>query len=392
MDISLLSILVPFLVAIIAVEVINPSVRKIAVTRNIVDNPNARKLQRTPVPLMGGVSVFFGILIGLCISRIFFDCSILYPILVAMTIMLYIGTADDVLGLSPYVRFAMEILVVVGMMTIQDYAINDFHGLWGIHKIPDWAAFFFTIFAVVGIINAINLIDGVDGLSTGFCLLTSLLFCFLFYRAGDFAWAALSAVGAGSVLPFFCHNVFGKKSKMFIGDGGTLVMGVLISSYVIRTLQTHSTVEVYFNQDKISLVAFSLATLAIPIFDTVRVMGARIVRGHSPFKADKTHLHHLLINMGFSHVGATLMELIFNGFVVLCWWLSFVLGASIDVQCYVVIVTSFMITWAFYRIMASHVRRETRFIRQVRRFTYMTHIERKGIWAVLQKVVDKFYE
>ncbi|MBQ1937520.1 MAG: undecaprenyl/decaprenyl-phosphate alpha-N-acetylglucosaminyl 1-phosphate transferase, partial [Bacteroidales bacterium] len=88
MDISLLSILVPFLVAIIAVEVINPSVRKIAVTRNIVDNPNARKLQRTPVPLMGGVSVFFGILIGLCISRIFFDCSILYPILVAMTIML----------------------------------------------------------------------------------------------------------------------------------------------------------------------------------------------------------------------------------------------------------------------------------------------------------------
>ena len=392
MEVSWTSMLIIMLVAWIAVEVINPNVRRIAVSRNIVDNPDARKLQRTPVPLLGGVSVFFGIVIGLCVARMLFNTSILYPILVGLIIMLYVGTADDILGLSPYVRFGMEIFVVIAMMSIKNFAINDFHGLWGIDRIPDWAAWLFTIFAVVGIINSINLIDGVDGLSTGFCIMSSLLFGFLFFDAGDYTWASLAAVCVGALLPFFLHNVFGKKSKMFIGDGGTLVMGVVISSFVIRTLQSGSLVERYFNQDRISLVAFSLAALSIPVFDTVRVMGARIVRGHSPFKPDKTHLHHLFISMGYSHIGTTIRELLLNAFVVLCWWISFILGASVDVQCYVVIGVSLSITWLFYRIMAEQVRKDTPFIRQVRRLAYGSHIERKGIWYVFQKVVDKFYE
>ncbi|MBP5539360.1 MAG: undecaprenyl/decaprenyl-phosphate alpha-N-acetylglucosaminyl 1-phosphate transferase [Bacteroidales bacterium] len=391
MNFSWANMLIISLVALISVEVINPKVRRIAVSRNIVDNPDARKLQRRPVPLLGGLSVFFGILIGLCVARMLFNSSILYPIIVSMVIMLYFGTADDIVGLSPSVRFGAEIFVVIAMMSIHNFAINDFHGLWGIHRIPDWFAWLFTIFAVVGIINSINLIDGVDGLSSGFCIMSSLLFGILFFYAGDYAWASLAVVCVGALLPFFLHNVFGKKSKMFIGDGGTLVMGVVISSFVIRTLQSDSLVERYFNQDRISLVAFSLAALSIPVFDTVRVMGARIVRGHSPFKPDKTHLHHLFISMGYSHIGTTVRELSLNAFVVLCWWISFILGASVNVQCYVVIGVSLLITWGFYRIMASQVRKETRFIRQVRRVAYGSHIERKGVWYVIQKVVDKFY-
>lgn len=391
MELSWFSMLIVTLVSCVSVEVINPVVRRIAVGRNIVDNPDARKLQRKPVPLLGGMSVFFGIVIGLCIARMFFNSSILYPIIMAMIIMLYIGTADDIVALSPYVRFAMEILVVMAMMSIQNYAINDFHGLWGIHRIPDWASWLFTIFAVVGIINAINLIDGVDGLSTGFCIMSSFLFGILFFRAGDYAWASLAAVCVGSLLPFFLHNVFGLKSKMFIGDGGTLVMGVVISSFVIRTLQSNSLVERYFHEENMSLVAFALAALSIPVFDTVRVMLARIVRGHSPFKADKTHLHHLFISMGYSHIGTTIRELSLNAFVVLCWWISYRLGASVDMQCYIVIGLSLTITWLFYRIMAGQVRRDTPFIRQIRRVAYGSHIERKGIWYIIQKVVDKFY-
>lgn len=392
MDYMWANMLIILLVAWISVEVINPKVRRIAVSRNVVDNPDARKLQRAPVPLLGGLSVFFGILIGLCVARMLFNSSILYPIVVGMVIMLYFGTADDIVELSPYVRFGAEIFVVIAMMSIHNFAINDFHGLWGINRIPNWAAWLFTIFACVGIINSINLIDGVDGLSSGFCIMSSLLFGVLFYHAGDYAWASLAVVCVGALLPFFLHNVFGKKSKMFIGDGGTLVMGLVISSFVIRTLQSDSLVERYFNQDRISLVAFSLAALSIPVFDTVRVMGARMVRGHSPFKPDKTHLHHLFISMGYSHIGTTVRELLLNAFVVLCWWISFILGASVDVQCYVVIGVSLLITWVFYRIMASHVRKDSRFIRQVRRVAYGSHIERKGIWYIIQKVVDKFYD
>ena len=193
-------------------------------------------------------------------------------------------------------------------------------------------------------------------------------------------------------MPFFFHNIFGKKSKMFIGDGGTLVMGVAISSFVIRTLQNDSPVENYFHEDRVSLVAFALASLAVPIFDTLRVMGARIARGHSPFKADKTHLHHLFIALGFSHIGTTVREMILNGVIMLCWWISFTLGAGIETQLYIVIGLGLLFTWVGYAFFAWHLRHDTPFVRQVRRLAYGTHIERRGVWFILQRIADKFYE
>ena len=392
MRLTILHILASMLVSFLAVELISPLTRRVAVKCGVLDNPQSRKLQRAPVPLLGGVAVFFGIVFGACVSRAFCGSGMLYPLMLGAIVCLYLGTLNDILGLSPYTRFLMEILVVVAMMSVKDYAINDFHGLWGVHRIPDWAAWLLTILTVVGIINAINLLDGVDGLSSGFCMMASLMFCYVFFRSGDYSWSAFSAATSGALFPFFLHNVFGKKSKIFLGDGGTLVAGLLIASFIIRTLQTNSPVENYFHQDRISFVAFSLASLAVPIFDTLRVMGARIVRGHSPFDADKTHLHHLFIEMGFSHIGTTLRILLLNTLVVLCWWISFLCGASLEVQLYVVVGVALLISWVFYAFMMWHIRHDTPYIRHVRRIAYATHIERKGIWFILQRIVDKFYE
>ena len=239
---SIQQILLTALLAFIGTLWIHPKVLKISIIKNLVDNPNARKLQRKPVPVMGGLAVFFGITIGLCISPTIFNSASTFMLISAMLIMLYIGTIDDIIDLSPAVRFLIEILIIVWLMYASKSSINCFWGLWGVDTIPNWVAYALTIFASVGIINAINLIDGVNGLSSGFCFMSSILFAIFFYKSGNLVMATLATAAAGAIVPFFLHNVFGTETKMFIGDGGTLVIGtmmliMLIKMYMVFGLQ-----------------------------------------------------------------------------------------------------------------------------------------------------------
>lgn len=377
-----------FLVAILSAHWIHPRLVRIALDKNIVDNPNARKLQRRPTPVLGGIAVFFGSVIGLGCASITCDCSELFIVVVAMMIMLYTGTMDDILDLSPALRFLIEIGTVLLLIFVGGYTLNDFHGLWGLNQIPQGVAIPLTVFAAVGIINAINLIDGVDGLSSGYCILTSLLFGVMFWYVGDRTMCMLAVVAAGSLIPFFFHNVFGKSSKMFIGDGGTLVMGIVMSVFVIRILRHGSMSEVY-DAVNIGLVPFTLAVLSVPVFDTLRVMTTRILKRKSPFHPDKTHLHHMFIRLGCSHATTTLAILILNFFVVLCWWISYMIGCSIDVQLYIVLVLSILITSGLYNFMEWHIRHKTQFVRLLHRIGYRTHLNRTGIFFWLQKKMDR---
>ena len=377
-----------FLVAILSAHWIHPRLVRIALDKNIVDNPNARKLQRRPTPVLGGIAVFFGSVIGLGCASITCDCSELFIVVVAMMIMLYTGTMDDILDLSPVLRFLIEIGTVLLLIFVGGYTLNDFHGLWGLNQIPQGVAIPLTVFAAVGIINAINLIDGVDGLSSGYCILTSLLFGVMFWYVGDRTMCMLAVVAAGSLIPFFFHNVFGKSSKMFIGDGGTLVMGIVMSVFVIRILRHGSMSEVY-DAVNIGLVPFTLAVLSVPVFDTLRVMTTRILKRKSPFHPDKTHLHHMFIRLGCSHAATTLAILILNFFVVLCWWISYMIGCSIDVQLYIVLVLSILITSGLYNFMEWHIRHKTQFVRLLHRIGYRTHLNRTGIFFWFQRIADK---
>ena len=377
-----------FLVAILSAHWIHPRLVRIALDKNIVDNPNARKLQRRPTPVLGGIAVFFGSVIGLGCASITCDCSELFIVVVAMMIMLYTGTMDDILDLSPALRFLIEIGTVLLLIFVGGYTLNDFHGLWGLNQIPQGVAIPLTVFAAVGIINAINQIDGVDGLSSGYCILTSLLFGVMFWYVGDRTMCMLAVVAAGSLISFFFHNVFGKSSKMFIGDGGTLVMGIVMSVFVIRILRHGSMSEVY-DAANIGLIPFTLAVLSVPVFDTLRVMTTRILKRKSPFHPDKTHLHHMFIRLGCSHATTTLAILILNFFVVLCWWISYMVGCSIDVQLYIVLVLSILITSGLYNFMEWHIRHKTQFVRLLHRIGYRTHLNRTGIFFWLQKKMDR---
>ncbi|MCG4955652.1 glycosyltransferase family 4 protein [Alistipes finegoldii] len=382
------TIIIPFFTALLLVGWIHPRLVKIALLKNIVDNPDARKLQRTPVPVLGGVAVFFGVVIAIgCMSSVV-DCSGLPVVIMAMMAMLYTGTMDDILSLSPGLRFVIEIVVVLLLIFVGGYCIDDFHGLWNIGRFSYWCAVPLTVVAAVGIINAINLVDGVNGLSSGYCIMACLIFGTLFFLAGEAPMTILAAVSVGALIPFFLHNVFGKTSKMFIGDGGTLVLGVVMSVFVIAILQNGSRVAAYVNPN-VGLVPFTLAVLSVPVFDTLRVMSTRILKGTSPFRPDKTHLHHMFIDLGCSHVATTLAILGVNMFVVLCWWALEASGFSIAVQLYAVIAVSLLVTSGLYHFMQWHICRDTRFMRAMRRLGYKTHISRTGIFFWLQQVMDK---
>ena len=376
--------LLSFIVAAMAVFVVHPSLVKIAHLKSIVDNPDARKLNKVPVPVLGGVGVFFGIMFSLSVAGYYVEgMNIQFELIIAMLIMLYTGVGDDILQLSPRLRFALQIFVVCLMMFLGGIYIDDFHGLWGIGELPWYIAVTLTIFSCVGIINSINLIDGVDGLCSGYGVFASLAFAFCFLRMGDVSYAILAFAVAGAIFPFMLHNMFGERYKMFLGDGGSLVLGFICSLYVMRVIQSGNEV---VSESTISL---TLAVLAIPVFDTLRVMTARIIAKRSPFSPDKTHLHHMFIRLGYSHVITALNVIFLNGLVVLIWRLCKKLNLSGEMQLYVVIASGLLFTTGLYYTVEYLEKNKPQAYARLQQFAQRYTIHRVGVLLKIKNFLDK---
>ena len=362
----------------------------IAKEKNLVDNPNARKLQKRPVPVMGGIAVFFGVICGTLFATCICDCDAVLPIILAMSMMLYVGAIDDIIDLTPRNRLIIEVLAVLGIIVSDGACIDSLHGLWGIESFSLWIGIPLTIFAGVGIINAMNMIDGVNGLSSGLCITFSCMFGIAMYRAHDYPNAMLAFVFAGALVPFLIHNVLGKTSKMFIGDAGTMTMGILMTWYVIQMLRHDHNAqwEKYVESQQLSLVALTLAILAVPVGDTLRVMFRRMTKGHSPFKADKTHLHHMLLNYSGSHSLTSLMEIAIAIIIVIIWAVAFKTHCSIDAQFYIVLAAAAFLVWGTYAYLSFQNKRNSKSAYRIRRYlTKMRQGDREW-WAWLQNTID----
>lgn len=354
---------------------------KIALSKNIVDNPNARKLQKTPVPILGGVVVFFGIAVGLMFFKTMFYQTALLPVLAAMVAMLYIGTIDDISDIRPSMRLAVEIATATLLIYGSRSCIMEFYGLWGITELPLIIAIPLTILTIVGLINAINMIDGVDGLLSGFGIFICGCFGLLCFLAHDYSNAALAAVSIGALMTFFLHNVFGMKSKMFLGDGGSMLLGVMISWMVITILGGHFQLDQYQPGLDFNLIALTLAVVGIPVADTLRVMFTRILHGESPFHADNNHLHHLLVRNGLSHLSTTLCIIGAGMLLVAVALGSWALGASADWQLY-----SVMAVMALLDGGGAHLLR--RRVKATNSEALKSPSERKDFWLKIQNIVD----
>lgn len=383
-----IGILLPFVAAFVTTAWMHPLIVRMAKRRNMTDEPEQRKLQSEPVPVMGGMAVFFGIVIGSGAVSMFFDTQRLFIFIIALTVMMYCGMLDDMIDLSPWTRIVLELMVVAFVVRMDGMAIDSLQGVFGIGALPVWLWVPLTAVACVGIINAINLIDGVNGLSSGYCFLACICFGFVFVASKDTAMAIMAFLAAGALLPFWFHNVFGRKSKMFIGDSGTMMMGLLMSIFCLHAIGTGSLVVKY--HPHIGVVAFCLSILSVPVFDCLRVMTGRIIKGVSPFLADKSHLHHLFIEMGASHLGAATGVILLNVSNTLCWFLSYILGGGPTVQFLVVAVVGFTNTFAFYYIV-KHLSHDRLAYRLLRRACLNTTLwQRGGVSRALSRFVDRF--
>lgn len=353
------------LMSVVSVHWIFMKILKVAKMKGIVDNPSYRKLQKTPVPVLGGVAVFFGLVMGMLL---FITMSKICPevrhpmggyslvtLLSCSIIMLYVGALDDVIGLSPRARLGLEILTILLMIYGTGMCVDSFHGLWGVQKISWWFAVPLTVFAGVGLINAYNMVDGVNGLSSGLCIACSFILAAVFWKRYDYENCAMALCFGASLIPFLLHNVFGCKSRMFIGDAGTMVMGLLVTWFMIRVLSSDNPVSltgVVNGSRRLGLVAMMLAIASVPVFDTLRVMTGRVLRHQNPFHADKTHLHHKFIAVGISHPITALSEILINLLVIGVWYLSYRLGASVTVQLYITVAVAVLLIWGTYVVLS----------------------------------------
>lgn len=388
--------LILFIISLVSVWIAFKPILKIAVKKNIVDNPDSRKLQKVPVPVLGGAAVFFGIIIGIGFFKTMFAYPAIFPIITSAVAMLYVGITDDILSIKPWKRLVLEIGAALLIIYGNRFYICNFQGFLGIEQVPLAVGIVLSVVTFAGLVNSINMIDGVDGLCSGFCIMILAFFGLLFFFAFDYSFAALAAVSIGALIPFFIHNLVGLKSKMFLGDGGTMVMGTVISSMVFEILSKdfggsleEVTALTLHCQLDFSLIAFCLAVLSIPVFDTLRVMMERIFNGKSPFSPDKTHLHHIFIDRGFSYVGITALEISLNLLVIAVFFASWMLGASVGWQVIIVIVSG-----AFADLGTAHYLRRAGgrpgsfAARRLDVHSRRSHIERKGFWLKLQKMVD----
>ena len=374
-----------------------PIVLNYAKKHHIVDNPNARKLQRIPIPVLGGVVVYIGLLAGVLTLFPFMQSPLINWGVVGMTVMMVIGVWDDVKDLSATLRFLIETAMVLSFILLTDIYIDNLHGFWGIDELPTWAGYLLSIVYGVGLINAVNMIDGMDGYSSGYVIMASTFFGLIFWGVWSPLMVALAGIVIGALIPFFLHNVFGVRSKMFMGDGGSMMLGMLLVIFSFFSVSSNSQCDM-LEAYGMSTVAIVLAVTCIPVFDTIRVMMVRILRGVSPFRPDKTHLHHLFIDMGFSHLGASLFILLMNAIVVGLWWFTWRVGGSIDLQMYVVVILGFLVTFGFYKFVKWHQNggptdeegfpQGTIVWQILCRFGEWTHFEKNRLWRMIRYAMD----
>ncbi len=392
-----LKLIIMSVLSLAVTTIVFPFVLRYARRHKIVDNPDTRKLHRLPVPVMGGVAVYAGILAGcLAMALLVSGASIRWSIM-AMTTMLLFGVWDDIKNLPAILRLIMQFGIVGAYMGLTGHYITDFYGLFGIHEISLWIGIPLSLVAGVGTINSINMIDGVDGYSSGYGIMASVSFATVFLAVNQEVWASLGVIVASALLPFFMHNVFGVKSKMFIGDGGTMMLGFLMTIFELGALSLRSGSKL--EEQGVGLIAMTLAILCIPVFDTLRVMIVRMIRGRSPFKPDKSHLHHLFIDMGFSHLGAAVVILSMNFVVILIWLLMWLSGASINSQTCVVVMMGVMVSFGFYGLMRRQQHsgpvgddgrpQGTPLWHALCRIGRLSHIEDGALWRALRRFVDR---
>jgi UDP-GlcNAc:undecaprenyl-phosphate GlcNAc-1-phosphate transferase len=280
-------------IALLIVILLTPAVGGMARILGVVDNPDARRLNRSPIPRLGGLAIFLGILVP---SLAFLDLSgEMRGILLGAAVATCVGVVDDFRGLPWWGKLGGQ-SVAAAIPLGFGVAIDRFtFPFLGIQDFPVWVGVPVTFIWIVAIMNMVNFLDGMDGLAAGTCAIAGSTFAVIALSLGKPEAAILSAIVAGACFGFLRHNFY--PARIFMGDSGALLLGFTLATLSVQgLLKTAATVALFF----------PLLVLAVPIVDTSFVLAKRLKHGRPLYEADRTHLHHRFANIGFSQRRAAL--------------------------------------------------------------------------------------
>ncbi len=343
----------PFLLGLFSFGIgqfLMPYIIQMAKKKELIVKPNRRTSHEGGIPNIGGINIFSSFILSYLIfstENIDFQHRI---ILAGMFFTLLVGFFDDMIELSPLKKLWGELIAGFLLIVVADVRLTNLYGFLGIGEISCWISYPLSFFVYLLVINGLNLIDGVDGLASGLGILICTFFGIYFSLIGVTSLSMMSFSLVGALLIFFIYNVFGSKSKIFMGDSGALVLGYIVYLFVVRFCE----INVYDtgNMNSVFIMrsapVVAICVLTIPLVDTLRVMITRVKKGLSPFAADKNHVHHLLLSTGLKHKEVTFILLFVNfAFIILGLSLR---NVKIEIAFLIVVVCAFTLTVSLWRI------------------------------------------
>ena len=281
------------LIAFGIVVLLTPAVGGMARLLGVVDRPGDRRLNKRPIPRLGGLAIFLGILVP-SLAFLSLDGE-MRGIVLGAAVACVVGAVDDFRGLDPLPKLAGQVAAACIPLAFGVWIDHFTFPFLGVVDLPAWVGMPLTVVWIVAVMNMVNFLDGMDGLASGVCAIAGLTFAILALSLGKVDAAVLSAIVAGACIGFLRHNFF--PARIFMGDSGALVLGFILATVSISgLLKTASTVVLFL----------PLLVLAVPIIDTSFVVLKRLKYRQPISAADRSHLHHRFINIGFSQRRAAL--------------------------------------------------------------------------------------
>jgi UDP-GlcNAc:undecaprenyl-phosphate GlcNAc-1-phosphate transferase len=301
----LLSVAISFTITFLAI----PVIITVAERKKLFDIPDERKVHQTPIPSLAGLGIFAGFMIACLLAVQFQTSSEFQYYLAAAVVIFFLGLKDDILVISPVKKFIGQVLAAFLIIYKGGIQIKSMHGFLGIEgPLPEMFSLLLTYFTVIVIINSFNLIDGIDGLAGSLGLMATIVFGVYFLQVNMIAYSVLSFSLAGSLIAFLIFNFH--PAKVFMGDTGSMLIGLVNAILVVKFISVADVANVSFPVAASPAIGFAI--LMIPLLDTLRVFGIRMIHRRSPFSPDRNHVHHLLLDKGLSHRSITIILVSIN--------------------------------------------------------------------------------
>ncbi len=344
------AVILGFITAFTLTFSIIPVIIRVARERRIYDRPNERSSHDEPTPSLGGIGIFAGTICAVVLWTPLDAFGVLQYVLAAFVLIFLIGVLDDLIPLSPTRKFSGQLLVAIILAYKSDVRITSLYGVFGVYDLPELTSFVLSVLIIIAIINSFNLIDGINGLAGSIGLLACVSWGTWFLAIHSPALAVVAFSLAGAITAFLKYNF--TPAKIFMGDTGSLLIGTVCAILSISFIEMNHLVSIQPVYTFNSAPAIAVGILILPLYDTVRVFVQRILHGRSPFSPDKTHIHHLLIDLGISHMNATAILLCVNVLFIAIAVLLDQLGTS--VLFLLEIILMFLFTFILQRIAQKH--------------------------------------